>query len=328
MSGDGSGTFLSQVWEVVPIMSYEELQENLRGVAFTTPTPFSDDGSSVRIDELNQIVQSITEAGGKMLIPCGNTGEYYSLTNDERATVVGATVDSTDRGVSVVGGVGGSTKTAKTLLDDYEKAGADGAMIMQPNHTYVHADGLEHYYRGLIESTSLGVVLYKRGPYLSNELVETLAEYENTIGVKYAVNDIKGFSNAVESVNADIVWSNGIAERFAPAFALEGAEGFTTGIGNFLPEEVLGLMTALREEDWSRAIEIRNVLRPYEEFREESGANNSFASANNVPGVKHGMELAGLYGGPVREPIVDLTPSEKQRAERIYTKIKDAAIFE
>jgi len=28
------------------------------------------------------------------------------------------------------------------------------------------------------------------------------------------------------------------------------------------------------------------------------------------------------------EPIVDLTPSEEQRAERIYTKIKDAAIFE
>lgn len=308
-------------------MGYEKLCRNLRDVAFTMPTPFSEDGSTVREDELRRIVEFLTDAGARNLIPCGNTGEYYALTDEERAAVVRTTVESTDDAVSVVGGVGGSTKAAMALLDAYEAAGADGAMIMQPSHTYVHEDGLLTYYRRLIESTSLGVVLYKRGPELSHTLIEQLAEYENTVGVKYAVNDIKGFSNAVESVDADLVWSNGIAERYAPSFALEGAEGFTTGIGNFLPEECLALMTALREEDWERAIEIRNVLRPYEEFREEPGENNSYPSGNNVPGVKFGMELVGLYGGPVREPIVDLAPADTRRAEQIFDDIKRADIL-
>ncbi|WP_229504829.1 dihydrodipicolinate synthase family protein [Natrinema versiforme] len=304
-------------------MPYQQLKSDLRGVAFTNPTPFDEDGDEIRHDELAENIDHIVDAGGSLVIPCGNTGEYYSLTNDERVAVVETTVDAVDDQGSVVGGVGGSTKTAIELTNAYEAVGADAVMIMHPVHTYQHQRGLIDYYREIIESTDLGVVIYKRGPEVTLDLIRELATYENVVGVKYAVNDINGFSKAVSTTDADIVWSNGIAERFAPSFAIEGAEGLTTGIGNFLPEEVLAVMDAIRDEDWERVRSLRDCLRPYEDLREETGKDNDLDAANNVPVVKYGMELAGLYGGPIREPIVELTEDDKQRAERYYRSVKD-----
>lgn len=307
-------------------MGYDALKEKIRGVAFTTPTPFSEDGEDVLYNEIKQNVSTVAAAGGELFIPCGNTGEYYALTDEERVGVVEATVDVLDDNHAVVGGVNGSTKKAIELAKRYEESGVDAIMIMHPDHTYLHERGIREYYQRIVDAVDCGVVLYKRGSELSEDVIAELSVEENVVAVKYAVNDVRSFSQAVEHVSGDIVWSNGIAERFAPAYALEGAEGFTTGIGNFVPNAVLELMDAIREEDWDQAKYLREVLRPYEDLREEAGEDNFISGANNVPAVKYGMELADLYGGPVREPLVELSDADKERAEQYYEKIQTAVV--
>lgn len=302
-------------------MAYEHLKDDLRGVAFTTPTPFTKGADDVAYDHLRSHAQWLEDAGAGVVIPCGNSGEYYSLTDEERTSVVAETVDVLDDDTSVVAGVGGSLPHARNLADAYAEAGADGIMVMDPDHTYIHAEGLYDYYEQLAESTDLGVVLYKRSDLLTHELLTRLAEIENVVGLKFAVNDIDAFSTAASAVGENLVLTTGIAERFAPAFALEGAEGFTTGIGGFAPEASFALMDALEAEDWARAREIRNRIRPYEDLREEPGADNTLAGANNVPAIKFGLELAGHYGGPIRPPLVDLTDEDKRRAEVYYEQL-------
>jgi 4-hydroxy-tetrahydrodipicolinate synthase len=304
-------------------MDYDELKANLKSAAFTNPTPFSEDGEEVLHDELASNVEWIVDHGAKVIIPCGNTGEYHSLSADERAAVVATTTEAAKGtgDATVVGGLGGSTKSALSLLAEYESAGVDAAMVMHPIHTYMHYEGIRRYYERIIEATDLGVVLYKRGPELSTDHIATLAAYDNVVAVKYADNDVAAFSGAVSDIDG-VVWSNGIAERFGPAFAVEGAEAFTTGIGNFVPEATLALDDALREGNWEEARRVRDLCRPYEDLREETGGGNSeITAANNVPAVKYGQELAGLYGGPVREPLVDLSAEDRERAEAYYDRI-------
>lgn len=307
-------------------MHYDSLKDDLRGVAFTNPTPFTEDGAAVRHDELALNVTELREAGAQAVIPCGNTGEYYSLSNDERVAVVETVVEAMDGQGSVVAGAGGSTKNVLELAAEYEAVGADAIMVMYPVHTYMHNDGVREYYERIASETDLGVVLYKRGERLADEVIADLTRLENVVAVKYAHNDVKAFAGLVADAPGDVVWSNGIAERFAPSFAVEGAEGFTTGIGNFLPEAVLALMDTLREEDYARAREIRDVLRPLEDLREEASRDNHMSAANNVPTVKHLMDYAGLYGGPVREPLVGLSEEDAQRAEAYYDRVPDADI--
>jgi 4-hydroxy-tetrahydrodipicolinate synthase len=299
----------------------EPLAEKLRSVAVTVPTPFDETGAEVRHDALGEYVETMQDAGVRLIIPCGNTGEYYSLSHDERVAVVESTVAASDDGTAVVAGAGGSTKTVRRLLESYERVGVDGAMIMFPSHTYMHLRGVETYYRRIAASTDLDLVLYKRGDELSDDTILSLASLPNVVGVKYAVDDITGFSKAVDRSPDDVVWMDGIAERFAPTFALEGAEGYTSGIGSFVPDVALALMDALRAEEWGRARELRDLVRPYEELRQEPGADNWISSANNVPAIKFGMELAGLYGGPVREPLVELSEADKSRAREYYDRI-------
>ena len=305
-------------------MTPADLTDGLRDVAFTTTTPFSASGDAVLHDEVEAHVEFLEERGARLLVPCGNSGEYYSLSADERVAVAETTVEAAGDDVTVVPGVGGSLPGATELARRYEEVAVDGLLVMHPAHTYVHRRGLVDYYRELADATDLDLVLYVRGPAVDGEVLAAVADHEQVVGVKYAVNDVKAFSAAVAVDPGDLVWIDGLAERFAPAFAVEGAEGFTTGIGNFVPEAPLSLFEALREGDWERARAVREAVRPYEDLRESPGVDNETAAANNVPAVKFGMELAGLYGGPVRPPLVDLAEADEERAREHYERIQES----
>jgi len=302
------------------------MTHGLKNVAFTTPAPFNENGDEVLYDEVERNTQAIMEAGGRTFIPCGNTGEYYSLTFEERRKIVERTVDTVNDDCTVIAGVGGSTKSAIECIRSYEKVGVDGVMVHDLDHTYLHRRGVIDYYRQIATATDLGIVLYKRGSKLSLPVISELSTVENIVGIKFAVNDINEFSRTIEEVPGDLTFINGIAERFAPSFALEGAEGFSSGIGSFVPEASLALMEAIEENDWERAVEIRDIVRPYEELRSETGQDNDLVAANNVPAVKYGLELAGHYGGPVREPLVELSDADKERAREYYSQIKKAEL--
>jgi len=302
-------------------MNQSKLRESLRNVAFTTATPFTDDLAAVDHDALRENLAAIENAGGELYVPNGNTGEYYSLTPEERIEVVETTANAVDG--CVVAGASGSIEQVINYAKLYDDAGANSIMIMHPAHPYKHETGLASYYSEIADRSPLGVIIYKRGHDLPNDVVADLAGHDNVAGIKYADADIKSFSRITRICDEDVVWINGIAERFAPAFAREGAEGFTTGIGNFVPNETLALEAAIENEQWEQARQIRDELEPYEALRDETGSNNSLDSAYNIPAVKTGLDIAGLNGGPVRPPLVGLDDADVERAQNYYQRISN-----
>lgn len=302
-------------------MSYEEMREGFENVAFTTTVPFGSDGR-INHDAMAENQSQLYDAGARLFVPCGNTGEYYALGHDERIETVQTHVEAVSDDAVVVGGVAGSLLTVEQLVRSYEDAGADAVMVMHPDHTYLHEDGLIEYYHAICDMTDLGVVIYKRGPEVTRDAIAAISTHDNVVAVKFAVNDIKEFSQSVCDVPGELTWVNGIAERYALSFAAEGAKGYTTGIGNFVPEVTLALFDAIQNEEWERAVAIRELLRPLEDLREENG-DNPISAANNVPAVKYGMDLAGYHGGPVRPPLVELTDEDKARTEAFYETIKE-----
>jgi 4-hydroxy-tetrahydrodipicolinate synthase len=121
----------------------------------------------------------------------------------------------------------------------------------------------------------------------------------------------------------DVVWVDGLAEPYAVSFWAEGAEGFSAGVSNFRPEVGLALFDALQNEDWELARELRNICMPYQNFRDETGTENTIPGAISVPVVKKGLELAGFNAGDVREPIRPLSAEDERRAEELYNQLDD-----
>lgn len=327
-AADGD-TLISSVYRSIDHdMTRDVLRQRFRDVAFTTAVPFSPDESDVLFDDLADNLEKQYDAGARLFIPCGNTGEYYSLTDEERIEIVETHVEATGDEATIAGGVAGGLEEVTRLADAYEDAGADAIMVMHPDHTYLHERGVANYYHRICDATDLGVVIYKRGPEVPRDVIVDLTERENVVAVKFAVDDIKEFSQTVADASGEVTWVNGIAERYALSFAIEGATGYTTGLGNFAPEATLALFEAIKSEDWDRTRSIQRLLRPIEDLREEPGEANALAAANNVPVIKHGMDLAGYTGGPVRDPLIDLSAVDETRLEEYYETLQSAPLLE
>lgn len=288
-------------------MDSHELIDRLEHVAVTTVTPMREDGK-IDLSAIAPQVEAITEGGIRILVPCGNTGEFASLDDAEARAVVEATVEAAPGGTTVVAGVGGASVRAAEHARHAESVGAHAVMVHHPTHTYVDRDALLPYYERILEASQLGVVIYKRGPELSDAVIAELVQHERVVGVKYAVNDVNAFANLVSEADGHpCAWLCGSAERFAPFFHLAGARGFTSGIANFAPGLPIAMHDALRADDVKRAMEVRAQLTPFEELRA------SRHNALNVPAVKEAMRQLSLDGGHVRDPLQRPSPEERER---------------
>jgi 4-hydroxy-tetrahydrodipicolinate synthase len=194
-------------------------------------------------------------------------------------------------------------------------------MVMSPDHTYIHKKGLIDYYRKLDAASERPLVPYVRGFDPSVEYLADLTRVEGVVGIKYALKDPVKLGEGIAAGADDVVWVDGLAEPYAVSFWAEGVEGFSAGVSNFRPELGLALYDALDAGDWQRARALRDLCLPYQRFRSETGQDNTIPGAISVPAVKKGLEMAGMYGGAVREPIRPLRTEEEARAEQLYADL-------
>lgn len=303
-------------------MVHAELQDRLRDVAAGILTPFDED---LEIDhgKLQENARHVYDEGIRLFLACANVSEYHALSNEERIAVTRSSADALPSDACILGGVGGSTRTATDLIAEYERIGVDAIMVMPPDHTYLHEDGLLTYYRKLSSFSDLGLVPYVRGFDPSVEFLTELTKIPGVAGIKYAIEKPLKLSAAAESGDDDVVWVNGLAEPLAPVFFHEGAEGFTAGVSNFEPRVGLELFDALGDGEWKYARELRDLAIPYQQFRGETDDEGTFPGAYSVSALKYGLDLAGLHGGRVREPIVELSEEDKRRAETYYEDLQE-----
>ena len=290
-------------------MEHTKLRDALAGVSVTTATPFSENLKELDVDGINKNLRFLVEEGIGLVVPCGNTGEFYSLSESEWTEVVRTTVDAVGSKLAVIAGVGHSLGTAIDMMEQAMNLGAEGAMIMYPQHVFSSEEGILHYYQQILDaSNGIGVVLYKKGPLLSDAVLSKLISHKNLVGVKYAFGRIVDFANTVQKLGRTIIWSCGTAERFAPFFWLAGAQGFTSGLGNFAPHVSKEMFEALTTNNFDEAMRIQSMISQLEFLREGRG------TANNVPVIKALLDYVGLAGGSCRPPIHALSDEERKAA--------------
>lgn len=303
------------------VLSASEVQEHLRGVAAGLLTPFDDD-LQVEHNKIQANAKSLYGDGIRTFLATANISEYHSLSQEERVSAAESAIEALPDDACVLAGVGGSTSNAKELIHAYESVGVDAMMIMPPDHSYLHEQGLLRYYEKLDDASARPLVPYVRGFDPSVEYLKQLTEVDGVAGIKYALEDPVKLGHAVDVGADDVVWVDGLAEPFAISFWAEGAEGFSAGVSNFRPEIGLELFDALSAGKWERARKIRNACLPFQNFRDETGEDNEIEGAISVSAVKKGLELAGLHGGQVREPIRPLSPTDERRAEELYEQLE------
>lgn len=290
------------------------LEEALRGVGVTPVTPFTPDCTRIEVKGVSQNIEFLVERGIKLIYPCGHTGEFPSLSLEEWTQVVEAVVEAVGGRAAVVPGVGQGLSVALEMLRRGERIGVDGFLFIPPHQVQVADRGVLEYWNILLNTTAFPVVLYKR-EWPSDEALAGLLGHDQVVGVKYGGKDLSAFAALVRARDESIVWTCGIAEQWAPFYALAGSQGFTSGLANFAPSLPLDLHRALEKGDLDRAMRLRERAVPFERIRARD------SDANNVAAVKLAMDIRGLTGGPVRPPLRALDEDTTTEVERVVREL-------
>ena len=179
------------------------------------------------------------EAGPGALFACCGTGEFFSLAEDEYATLVALAVEEAGGEVPVIAGVGYGWPQAVRFAAAAVEAGADGGLLMPPYLVETSQAGIVAHVREIATRTSLPLIVYQRAQVtLSVETVRELAGIESVLGVKDGHGDLDRMLRLRLAAPADWLFFNGVAtaEMQAQAYASIGVPAYSSAVHAFAPE--------------------------------------------------------------------------------------------
>ena len=287
------------------------LREKLSGVIAFPVTPFKDN-LSLDLPGLHRNLTKLLEYPITAVVAAGGTGEMYSLTPAEYSRVIELTTHAIEDRVPVIAGVGFGQRLAIEMAQAAEKAGADGILAFPPYYPEAESDGMFEYYRSIGAATSLGMLIYSRDwAIFTPEMVERLTAIPTLIGWKDGHGDIRRLQAIINRVGERLSWIGGAGDDMVAAYYSIGLRTFSSSIATVAPMLSLKLRELGEAGDNEALVELldRCVVPLY--------AIRSRRKGYEVSTMKAMMEMVGLNAGPVRPPLVSVTPDEEDELRAI-----------
>ena len=295
-------------------MKPDTLRNKLSGVIAFPITPFKTD-LSLDLPGLHENLTKLLEHPIAALVAAGGTGEMYSLTPAEYTRVIELTALAVEDRVPVIAGVGFGQRLAVEMAQAAEKAGADGVLAFPPYYPQAEEDGLFEYYRSIGEATSLGMVIYSRDwATFSPAMVERLTAIPTLVAWKDGHGDIRRLQAIINRIGERLHWIGGAGDDMVAAYYSIGIRTFTSSIATVAPRLSLKLHELGEAGDNEALAELldRCVVPLY--------AIRSRRRGYEVSTMKAMMEMVGLNAGPVRPPLVNVTPEEEDELRTILSE--------
>ncbi|WP_138471843.1 4-hydroxy-tetrahydrodipicolinate synthase [Poseidonocella sp. HB161398] len=276
-------------------------------------TPF-DAAGAVDHEALGAYVDWQIEEGVHGLIPLGSTGEFLSLTRDERTAVATTVIDRAAGRVPVLIGTAAEwTDEAVALSREAEALGADGVMLVPPYYSSPTEEELVVHFRKVAEALSIPVMLYNN-PFTANvdltaPLVARLSEIDN---IRY----IKDTSKNVHRVTELLDQCKGRMTVFAGYYPWEsylaGAEGYSSVMSNIAPRLSAETFEKTKAGAWDegRALYLQSLP-----------LINALAGDLYVSATKAAMAMTGRPMGDPRPPRLPLPEAPRARLRAILNDL-------
>ena len=271
-------------------------------------TPFTADGA-LDLDGAQRLATHLVDAGNDGLIVNGTTGESPTTSDVEKAELVRAVVEAVGDRAHVVAGAGtNDTRHSVELARGAEQAGAHGLLAVTPYYSKPPQEGILQHFTAIANATGLPVMLYdipgRSGVPISTETMVRLAEHPRIVANKDAKGDLGRASWAI--ARSGLAWYSGDDMLNLPLLSV-GAVGFVSVVGHLVTPELRAMLEAHLQGDVTKATEIHQQLLPV------------FTGMFRTQGVitsKAALALQGLPAGPLRLPLVELTPEETEQLKR------------
>jgi len=281
--------------------------KDLKGVIPAIVTPFNED-DELDHKGLEDLVVFLIDSGIHAIMTTGGTGEFPHLLREERKEVTRAVARVSKGRVPVIAGTAGcGTKETILLSKDAAEAGADAVIVTPPYYFKLPDESLLEHFIILSENLDIPIVIYNNPLYTGNNLspalIDRTAGTHGVIGLKQSNTDLGQFVEVVRMSGEKISVCTGIDSQFYPTLCAGGKGIFSTA-ACVIPKQMVQIYDLTRDGKHDEAFKVHVKIQNLNRLLEYD--------PGYVSPCKEALRMMGLPGGPVRKPLPDLTPDQRE----------------
>ncbi len=302
---------------------WSDLKARLLGLVVPIVTPMHED-YRLNLDIVPSHIDYLLANGVNVIIPCGSTGEFPSLTDEERKEMVDATVKAVNERVPVI--VGASDTRVSSILEQArfaKEVGADGVMITPPYYFLPTEEDVLAFFKYIDERIEIPFMFYNN---------PATTKFNASISLLERISTLDHFV-AIKENNSQPVRYYEELERFGELFPvipageppaifniLSGAPGFLSVAANFNPRLIMDMLRAAQENRIQDAFAytLFEKLRTYRQIFED---RNRKGYPMYVVFAKAALNLIGYQVGPPRPPLRPPTPDEINQVRKVLQDV-------
>ncbi len=270
-------------------------------------TPFKQDGA---IDEnaFRENIARMMAHGATGLLVGGCTGEFWSMSADERRSLFEIGAGTTEGKGPVLAGTGAVTvKETVDLTNAAKAAGCDGAVILPPYFVKLTDDEIFAHFQEVDAAVTFPIVIYNIPGNAVNavtpELAARIADLDNIVAIKESSGDWNNFYSTLIRVVDKIRVFCGPASIFGVPAVAVGADGFIDCFPNVWAPGAFDLYYAAKEGRKEEAAKLQETGRRLTDLFTSEGRTL-------YPATKAAMNEMGFNGGALRPPLRPLNTTQ------------------
>ena len=257
------------------------------------------------------------------LVPAGTSGEFIALDDDERKCVIEIAINVSHGRVPVYACTGYySTRKTIETTQWAQEAGSTGALVVLPYYQCPPKQAVMEHYRTLRYHTDLPIMAYNIP--INSACVELtpwdLADLFNKgviHGVKSSLVTTETIADLRMLCPPEFLVFYGSFRSPLQGF-IAGADGWISGILNFMPGEAVKLYEAcIVEKNLEKARVISEQLLSFVHLYTKP----LHGPISDLSLWRAGLELRGQHGGFSRKPILPLTDLQREDLKRVMAQV-------
>ncbi|HEV7135292.1 MAG TPA: dihydrodipicolinate synthase family protein [Steroidobacteraceae bacterium] len=286
-----------------------------RGYIPAITTPFTRD-RQLDGSALQELLEWLAAEGMHGIVLAGTTGEWFSLSDAERRTLLSITGRQLRGRLTLIAGC--NAYGADRVIEYAEMAresGFDGILLTPPPYIVPNEEEIFAFYRHVSQHVRLPICVYNWPPGtnvdMSCELLERLAGLDRIVAVKNSTGRLDRFIQSFFALKDRLrVFGFSMDELGATLLRTHGGDG-TMGAGAVLGRDHPDFYNHLWRGDVAAALRCgaRDRVLMKEWFTENLVGR--FGSAQAI--LKEALNAQGLPGGYPRPPILELTEAAREQ---------------
>jgi len=290
---------------------------SLNGILPPVPTSFDKQGN-LYLKMIKENLVSLNAYNLRGYLILGSNGELVMLSEKERIEVLRTARETIPVDKVMMAGTGcQSTRETIDFTRQAADLGTDIALVLNPHYykSSMSQNVLVNHYKKVADASPIPLVVYNMpantGIDMDAETIYQISLHPNIIGLKDSGGNVTKMGDLHKRCGNEFQILAGGAGFFLPALSV-GATGGILALANILPQLCINLHQMFLEGEIEQAKELQVRL---------ISINTAITRVWGIPALKAAMDMTGLYGGPVREPLLPVDQAQEDTLKQLLMEV-------